>query len=356
MRTPIRSLLLPSLLLATAVLVAGCDGFESGTPPDELDEGPGPTDSFAESGFSAVESSGTVSLPLQIQNPPGRAVSAEVLYADDTSTTSASDFNLPNSAAVSKPASEANAFVAGDVTFPSEAEDGDTQTVELNIQDEEEDEDRETGIFVLQQAQNASIGSQSTLAITIGAITVLSEDFSDEELVPFTAVSVASGNDWQVSNPPVDNAPVAEASGFGGDEPSNDWLISPAFDFNQLEDETLSFLNAKGFTDTGLRGLQVKVSPDYDGESNPESDEFTWFNVSDQVTFAQESQQEGNFTPFIASGEIDLTGDSLQSAETYIAFQYRSSGTGGSSSATWQIDDVTLQSSTPPPEDDGSEQ
>jgi hypothetical protein len=347
---------LSALFFATAVLVAGCDGFESGTPPDELTDDPGTAVSFAEGGFSAVESSGTVSIDVQINNPPGgREVVAEVLYADDTSSTSAADFNLPPSAAVSQPADEANGFVAGAVTFPPDAEDGDVETIELNIQDDDDGEDRETGFFFLQQVQNATVGSPSNLSITIGAITVLSEDFSDEELAPFTAVSVASNENWELGNPPVDNAPLAVANGFGGNEPANDWLISPAFNFNQLQDESLTFDNSKGFDDGGLRGLQVKVSPDYDGESNPENEEFTWINVSDQVTFAQTSQQEGNFTPFIASGDIDLSADSLQSDETYIAFQYRSSGTGPGEAAAWQVDNILLRSSTPP-EESGTEQ
>ena len=351
-----RPFFLPALFFAAAVLVVGCDGFESGTPPDEVTDGPGSTVSFAESGFSAVESSGTVSIDVQINNPPGgREVTAEVLYANDTSSTTAADFNLPPSAAVSRPADEANGFVAGTVTFPADAEDGDVQSIELNIQDDEEGEDRETGFFFLQQVQNATIGSQNSLSITIGAITVLSEDFSDEELAPFSAVSVASNENWELGNPPVDNAPLAVANGFGGNEPANDWLISPAFNFTQLQDESLSFDNSKGFDDSGLRGLQVKVSPDYDGESNPESEEFTWIDVSDQVTFAQTDQQEGNFTPFSASGDIDLSADSLQSDETYIAFQYRSSGTGPGEAAAWQVDNILLRSSTPP-EESGTEQ
>ena len=351
-----RPFFLPALFFAAAVLVVGCDGFESGTPPDEVTDGPGSTVSFAESGFSAVESSGTVSIDVQINNPPGgREVTAEVLYANDTSSTTDADFNLPPSAAVSRPADEANGFVAGTVTFPADAEDGDVQSIELNIQDDEEGEDRETGFFFLQQVQNATIGSQNSLSITIGAITVLSEDFSDEELAPFSAVSVASNENWELGNPPVDNAPLAVANGFGGNEPANDWLISPAFNFTQLQDESLSFDNSKGFDDSGLRGLQVKVSPDYDGESNPESEEFTWIDVSDQVTFAQTDQQEGNFTPFSASGDIDLSADSLQSDETYIAFQYRSSGTGPGEAAAWQVDNILLRSSTPP-EESGTEQ
>jgi hypothetical protein len=349
MRT-LRSLSLPVLFGFVAILVVGCDGFDTGVDPEEAMDETGPTVSFAQRTFSAVESSDSVSIGVQLVNPPGREVTAEVLYVNDSSSTSAADFNIPDSAAVSTQPNPPNAYVAGGVTFPAPAGGADTLTAELalGIQDSVRGEDRETGVFVLQKVRNATIGSPSGLSITIGAITVLSEDFSDESLDPFSAVSVASGNDWQTDTPPVDNAPVAEANGFGADEPSNDWLISQAFNFNQLEDETLSFRSAKGFDDSEIRGLQVKVSTDYDGSGNPEN--FTWTDVSDQVTFPQnEDKPSGsNFTPFIDSGRIDLSGTDFQSDETYVAFHYRSSGTGGGSAANWQVDDIILRSSTPP--------
>jgi len=169
----------------------------------------------------------------------------------------------------------------------------------------------------------------------------VSATFSDNTLSPMSSFSVASENDWQASDPPVDTAPVAEASGFGGDEPANDWLISPAINFNNFQNETLRFLNAKGFNDAQRRGLQVKVSTDYDGITNPEN--FEWTNISNRVTFAQESDKDGgNFTPFIDSGMIDLSDSEFQGNEVYIAFQYRSSGTGGGESATWQVDNIVI--------------
>jgi len=171
---------------------------------------------------------------------------------------------------------------------------------------------------------------------------VVSVTFSDNTLSPMSTFSVASDNDWQASDPPVDNAPVAEASGFGGNEPANDWLISPAVNFNDREGETLRFLNAKGFDDSERRGLQVKVSTDYDGSGNPEN--FTWTDISDRVTFAQNSDKPdgSNFTPFIDSGQIDLSDSEFQASEVYVAFQYQSSGTGPGETATWQVDNIVI--------------
>jgi hypothetical protein len=164
-------------------------------------------------------------------------------------------------------------------------------------------------------------------------VTLASVDFSDDQLAPMTAYSVASGNDWATGSdgdPP--NAPYAIMSGFGADEPSNDWLISPALNFNSAQNETLRFINAKGFDDSGRRGLQVKVSTDYDGSGNPEN--FTWTDVSDQVTFS-----EGDFN-FVNSGAVDLSG--FEGSEVYVAFQYRSSGTSGGQAADWQVDNIVV--------------
>lgn len=320
-----------ALTLALSLALVGCDGFDSGTSPDEPED-VATTLSFGGAEIARTEEAGTVSIPVVINNPAGRQVSAEVLYADGVSTTDASDFNLPADAAVSG----GNAYVAGSVTFPADAADGDTLSLELNIQDAEESEEQEDGIFVLQSLQNATVGSQDRFTVKIGAIQLLFVDFSDDELDPMTAYSVASNENWGTSSAGgADNVPYAVANGFGANEPSNDWLITPAIDFNAREGETLTFLNAKGFDDAGLdRGLNVLVSTDYDGSGNPE--DFTWTDVSDQVTFS-----EGDFN-FVSSGEVDLSGSQFQGDAVHIAFQYISSGTGGGSTEAWEVDDITV--------------
>jgi hypothetical protein len=331
------SLRLPALFLAVALLVAGCDGFDSGTPPTAAtgDEG-GATVSFTESSFSAVESAGTISIGVTITNPPNDTVTAEVLYADAASATDPSDFNLQDSEQVG------SGRVAGTVVFPDTATTGNTQTLELNIQDDEPSEEREEGIFVLQQVRNATVGSTNQLAVTIGAIQVFFENFSDG-LAPFSAVSLQSNENWGTGSdgdPP--NAPYAVVSGFDANEASDDWLISPACDFETLEEETLTFLNAFGFSDS-IRGLNVKVSTDYDGGGDSTSvANATWTDVSDQVTFS-----DGDFN-FVESGDVDLSAEAFQSESTYIAFQYLSSGTGSGQVKDWQVDNVALTSSTQP--------
>lgn len=338
----LQSLRLPALLLAGALLVGGCDGFESGTPPAESGGDGETTVSFVEGSFSAVESRGTISIGVTINSSPADTVAAEVLYADGASDTDASDFNLSGNPRVGE------GIVAGSVGFSETDSSGSVKTIELSIQDDEANEPREEGVFVLQNVQNATIGRQNRLAVTIGAIQVFFEDFS-EGLAPFSAVSLQSTTGWETGsagNPP--NAPYAVASGFQGGSgvAANDWLISPAFNFNELEDETLSFINAFGFSDT-IRGLEVKVSTDYSGAGDSTSvANATWINVSDQVNFS-----DGDFN-FVESGDVDLSAEEFQSNSTYIAFQYLSSGTSSGNVKDWEIDNIALTSSTPPPENE----
>jgi hypothetical protein len=148
---------------------------------------------------------------------------------------------------------------------------------------------------------------------------------------------VASNENWgtgSFSGEPL--SPYAEANGFDANEPSNDWLIAPAINFNDYDGETLTFQNAKNFDDAGLdRGLQVKISTDYDGTGNPE--DFTWTDVSDRV----QNYSTGGYE-FVSSGEVDLSDTQFQGDAVYIAFQYETSGTGGGSTELWRVDNITV--------------
>jgi hypothetical protein len=315
-------------MLAVSLFLVGCDGFDSGTSPNAPGDAEA-TVSFATQNISITEEGSPVEIDVTISNPPNREVSAEVLYADGASTTDPSDFNLQDSTAVG------SGVVAGTVVFPDTATDGNTQTLALDIQDEEENEPREDGIFVLQNVQGgAAIGESNQLTVAIGAIEIFAEDFSDEELSPMTAVNVTNGNGWGVGS--FEGNFYAVANGFGGSEPANTWLVTPALNFNDFEDETLTFRNANNFDDGGIdQPLEVKVSTDYDGSGNPEN--FTWTDITDRV----ENFSQGGYE-YVPSGEIDLSDSEFQGDEVYVAFQYRSSGTGGSTSEEWQVDDVRV--------------
>lgn len=317
-----------ALFLAVVALTTGCDGFSSGRAPNATVEGE-TTLSFETENISITEQGSPVSIGVTINNPPNDSVSAEVLYADGISSTDPSDFNLTDDAFVG-----GSGYVAGTVVFPDTATDGNTQTLELDIQDEVDPEPQENGVFVLQNLQGADIGETDRLTVSIGAIEIFFKDFQNEELAPMTAVNVTNGNGWGIAS--FDGNAYAIANAFGGPEASNSWLITPAINFNNFEDETLTFRNAKNFDDGGLENpLQVKVSTDYDGSGNPQ--DFTWTDITDRV----ENFSQGNRN-YVSSGEIDLSDSQFQADEVYVAFQYQSSGTGGGSSEEQQVDDVRV--------------
>lgn len=182
--------------------------------------------------------------------------------------------------------------------------------------------------------------------------TIFSDDFSDDTIEnPSIAVSVASSEDWGTGSAGgASNAPVAQANGFGGDAPAEDWLITSAMDFTAFSNETLTFISAVGFDDTGLdRGLDVLVSTDYSGSGDPNA--ATWTDVSSRAVFAQDSDKPsgGSFSPFIASGDVDLSDAAFQGTAVYVAFRYESSGTGGGSSEQWQVDDILIEGTAAQP-------
>ncbi|MCS3648876.1 hypothetical protein GGQ08_000170 [Salinibacter ruber] len=321
------SLRLPALFLAVALLVAGCDGFDSGTLPTQSTGGEEATISFATDNISITEESGTVTIEVTVTNPPNDTVSAELLYADGTSSTSPSDFGLGSSRNVG------SGYVAGRVVFPDTATTGNTQTLTLDIADEEDNEPKEDGVFVFQNVTNASVEGTDRLTISIGAIEIFFKDFEGGSLSPMTVFNVTSGNGWGTGT--FENNSYAVANAFGGSEASNSWLISPAINFNNFEGETLTFRNKKRFDDGGEeQPLEVKVSTDYDGEGNPEN--FNWTDVTDRVENLAQSES------FVQSGEIDLSDAQFQASEVYVAFKYTSSGTGPGTSEEQQVDDVRV--------------
>ncbi len=268
-----------------------------------------------------------MTIEVTVTNPPNDTVSAELLYADGTSSTSPSDFGLGSSRNVG------SGYVAGRVVFPDTATTGNTQTLTLDIADEEDNEPKEDGVFVFQNVTNASVEGTDRLTISIGAIEIFFKDFEGGSLSPMTVFNVTSGNGWGTGT--FENNSYAVANAFGGSEASNSWLISPAINFNNFEGETLTFRNKKRFDDGGEeQPLEVKVSTDYDGEGNPEN--FNWTDVTDRVENLAQSES------FVQSGEIDLSDAQFQASEVYVAFKYTSSGTGPGTSEEQQVDDVRV--------------
>ena len=327
---------LSTLAIAALLLVTGT-GCDSGVDPNLQTEGDEPTVQFASSSVSSSRSVDSVPVEVTITNAPDREVTAEVLYANAVSETEATEFAFPNDAVIG----DGNAYVAGSVTFPANAEgEAATATVNIPLSGAAGVDEQLTAIFALQNVNGASIGARNRFELVLGAITLLEEGFADESPAPFSVVDTPdSGSSWGIATFDNDQSPYMEANGFGADTPSNSWLISPALNFADTNGgQTLSFTNAKNFDDGGLeQGLLVKVSTDYDGEGNPE--DFTWTDVTNRDGAVY---SEGGYS-FVSTGAIDISDEEFQAEEVYIAFQYISSGTGPGTTELWQIDDILVR-------------
>jgi predicted extracellular nuclease len=124
----------------------------------------------------------------------------------------------------------------------------------------------------------------------------------------------------------------AEANGYGDSAPANEWLISPPLNLDAQDNDTLNFRNYTSYTDIDYPQLQVLYSTDYDGSGDPTS--ATWTALTG-INFSPE-----NSFSWVASGNIDLSG--ISGTNVYIAFQYTSSGTGGSTAARWRVDAINV--------------
>ena len=168
----------------------------------------------------------------------------------------------------------------------------------------------------------------------VGAIHI--QNFEDSEgnltLDPWTPVSVASDKNWEANE--FGDRKFAQIFGFNADEASNDWLISPAFNFTSTNNEFLSFETAKQFDGPDL---EVKVSTDYDGAGNPAS--ATWTVLEPELSGGDED--------VVASGDLDLSAFTDEE-NVYIAFHYTSTGTTNGQASVWQVGNIKVKATIQP--------
>ena len=128
---------------------------------------------------------------------------------------------------------------------------------------------------------------------------------------------------------------VASASNFEFASFTNyaceSWLVSPSVN---LTGTTLPILTLDNVTRYSGPGLELYVSTDYDGSSDPAL-QGTWTNITSSVP--NWDVDSGDWT-FVPSGTIDLS--PYISPNTYIAFKYIGSNVDG---ATWEIDNIIIQ-------------
>ncbi|MEA2105836.1 MAG: lamin tail domain-containing protein [Bacteroidota bacterium] len=110
----------------------------------------------------------------------------------------------------------------------------------------------------------------------------------------------------------------------GGNQPSETWLITPGIDLSTAVSPVFSFMNACDYSGADI---EVKISTDYDGFSDPSI--ATWTNLSPTLS-------TGGYDN-VSSGELDLS--AYTGGTAYIAFKYTGTDLDGK---IWQIDDVSI--------------
>ncbi len=153
------------------------------------------------------------------------------------------------------------------------------------------------------------------------------ENFDSQTLGNWTQYSVLGDQTWYAAY--YNGAYYAYINGYsGGYVPNEDWLISPALNFDNYTGETLDFISASS---EGYSGddIYLMVSNTYDGTSDPSG--FTWDDLSSQVTWCP-----GGWA-WTDSGTLDL---SSYSGTVYIAFKYVSTTT---YAHRWEIDDISIE-------------
>lgn len=175
-------------------------------------------------------------------------------------------------------------------------------------------------------------GTPPAASAQVGDVEIVDILFSDfnENWEGWTAISVKGDQQWErILQFGIDGSPCMKMSGFDdGAKENEDWLISPPINLTEFNNVNLSFFSARGHNGPDL---QVKISTNYDGQSDPNQPTFNWTDLSDQAVWAPADP----FWSWTNSGLININNHIDQAV--YIAFVYFSTN---SAAATWEIDNV----------------
>ena len=164
---------------------------------------------------------------------------------------------------------------------------------------------------------------------------VFEEDFEtlsiDEEVSLEGWTNFAETGEVKWIGKTYDNDIYAQVTSYKSDEENVIWLITPAIDLDDIEDERLEFNVKIGYWTHDP--LTVYYSSDYNGTDVLDA---TWKDITDDFTIPQEPT--GGYGEFVPAGASDL---SALSGEIYVAFKYSGDGN-NDKTTTIQVDDVKV--------------
>lgn len=161
---------------------------------------------------------------------------------------------------------------------------------------------------------------------TPNTVIIDSIHFTDRTFGNWILKNILGAEVWNIdTNHGVGGTPCAKMSGYAGASNENeDWLISPAMNFNDYTNEILTFQSAYKYNGPALKAM---ISNDYDGITNP--NDFSWTELN-----ATWSAGNWVWTP---SGSVNVS--NVSGEQVYIGFKYVSNTT---ESSTWELDDIVI--------------
>lgn len=245
------------------------------------------------------------------------AVNVSATITDDGSISTAQVFWGITSSTLNNSLNMSNSGTTYSATIPGQSA-GQMVYFKITATDDESN-NSQSAVYSYQVNENAG-----TIALPF------LEDFNDQTLGIFMQYSVTGPNQiW--NNGSFDGTYFAKMSNYNGSEniENEDWMITPAINFNNYFNEKLQFTTAmKNFSDNNTF-LYLKYSTNYSGSGNPNV--ANWTDLTNLANWS-----DGDYV-WTSSGEIDLS--NINGDEVYIAFIYDSQAGSGK---TWEIDDISI--------------
>jgi hypothetical protein len=161
---------------------------------------------------------------------------------------------------------------------------------------------------------------------------LLNEDFEEEDFDDFSPYDMYGDQSWRIAI--YDGNSYANMNGYasGSAHTNEDWLISKVMS-GAYQTILLQFRTAKNYDGNDL---ELMISTDYDGASEPTEPDFHWVEITDMFDWST-----GGYV-WTPSGEVDIT--NYTGEYFYIAFVYTSTD---EAAAAWEVDDVQIIARNP---------